>query len=430
MLSTSSKNNRVFALVDCNNFYASCERVFRPDLRDKPIVVLSNNDGIVIARSNEAKALGIGMGEPYFKAEGFIRRHDVKVFSSNYTLYGDMSHRVMEVLRQLEPKVEIYSIDEAFIALPPGGKFDLTAHGRHIQATVRRCTGIPVSVGFAPTKTLAKLANRLAKKDPARGGVFDLTACDDVDALLAATEVGDIWGIGRRSTKKLLARGIRTALDLKNAPDAWARKQLTVTGLRTVWELRGIPCIALDDAPAPKKGIVTSKSFGRRVESLAELTEAVATYTARAAEKLRAQNGIARSLHVFLNTNRFKPELPQYANSVTVTLPEPTASTPVLVRHALAGLKNIYRPGYEYQKAGVMLTEIVSASQRQGNLFEQGRGDAGLMRALDRINERWGRDTVQYAVSGFKREWDFKRLQLSKAYTTRWDHLPVVKASG
>jgi len=429
VLSTSSKNSRVFALVDCNNFYASCERVFRPDLREAPIVVLSNNDGIVIARSNEAKALGIGMGEPYFKVEGFIRKHGVHVFSSNYTLYGDMSHRVMEMLRQLEPEVEVYSIDEAFMALPAGKKFDLTAHGREIQATVKRCTGIPVSIGFAPTKTLAKLASRIAKKDPALGGVFDLTACDDVDALLAATEVADVWGIGRRSTKKLSTRGIRTVLDLKHANDAWVRKQLTVTGLRTVWELRGIPCIALDDAPAPKKGIVTSKSFGRRVESLAELTEAVATYAARAAEKLRAQGGIAHSLHVFINTNRFKPELPQYSNSVTMTLPEPTASTPVLIRHALLGLNRIYRPGYEFQKAGVMLTDIVPSSQRQGNLFERERGDSGLMRALDRINVRWGRDTVQYAVSGFKREWDFKRLQLSKAYTTRWDQLPVVKAS-
>lgn len=423
------QSKRIFALVDCNNFYASCERVFRPDLAGKPVIVLSNNDGNVIARSNEAKALGIKMGEPYFKVRPFLRQNRVAVFSSNYTLYGDMSHRVMSVLRHLEPEVEIYSIDEAFIALPAGAGVDLTGHGRDIQRTVRQWTGIPVSIGFAPTKTLAKLANRVAKKSPACRGVFDLTGTDDLDCVLARIPVEDVWGIGRQYTGKLAGRGVFTARDLKYADDGWVRKHLTVTGLRTVWELRGIPCLPIEEAPPPRKGIVTSKSFGRPVTLLADLREAVATYASRAAEKLRSQRSLAAAIHVFLATNRFKPEKPQYARSVMVTLPEPSSSTPVLIRHALAGLGEIYRPGYEFQKAGVMLTAIVSESCRQRSLFEKPKSDRELMDALDAINRRWGSDTVRCGIAGYRKSWTFKRDHLSRAYTTRWDQLPVVKAS-
>ena len=429
MLSISSKNKKIFALVDCNNFFASCERVFRPDLRQKPIVVLSNNDGNIIARSNEAKALGIAMGEPYFKVESFLKRNNVTVFSSNYTLYGDMSHRVMDILQRCESEVEIYSIDEAFISLPIGKVFDLTGHGRDIRATVKRCTGIPVSIGFAATKTLAKVANRIAKKNPVHGGVFDMTTRLDIDEILGKINVEDLWGIGHQNKEKLNRRGIYNALHLKNADDAWVRKHLTVTGLRTVWELRGIPCIPLEETPPPKKGIVTSKSFGHSVVSHKELREAVATYMTRATEKLRAQRSIATSLQVFICTNRFKPEVPQYSNSLMITLPEPTSSTPVLIKYALRCLKEIYRPGFEYKKAGVMLTEIVPETHRQQNLFVQEPADIKLMKALDCINRKWGRNSVQYACSGFKKPWTFKRVQLSQAYTTRWDQLPVVKAS-
>jgi DNA polymerase V len=407
----------------------SCERVFRPDLWEKPVVVLSNNDGNIIARSNEAKALGIAMGEPYFKVEAFLKRHNVTVFSSNYTLYGDMSHRVMDIIQRLEPEVEVYSIDEAFISMPIGKGPALTEHGREIRTFVKRSTGIPVSIGFATTKTLAKIANRLAKKNPGYGGVFDLTAVNSVDDLLAKIDVGDIWGIGPQNRKKLNRKGIYTALHLKNADDDWVRKQLTITGLRTVWELRGIPCISLEEAPAPKKGIITSKSFGHSVGSHEELREAVATYMTRAAEKLRAQHSIANSLQVFITTNRFKPEEPQYANSLMVTLPEPTASTAVLIRYALRCLQALYRSGYEYKKAGVMLTEIVSETHRQQNLFVQEPSDAKLMQALDHINRKWGSNAVQYACAGIEKPWTFKRVQLSQAYTTSWDHLPVVKAS-
>lgn len=429
VLSANYKNNRIYGLVDCNNFFASCERVFRPDLLGKPIVVLSNNDGNIIARSNEAKALGIAMGEPYFKARPFLKKHNVHVFSSNYTLYGDMSHRVMDILQRIEPDVEVYSIDEMFISFPIGKKNNLTDHGRYMKALVKQWTGIPVSIGFAPTKTLAKLANRIAKKDPQHTGVFDMTVLEESDEVLAATKVEDIWGIGRQYTKKLNNHGIVTARHLQHADDGWIRKHLTVTGLRTVWELRGIPCIPLEKAPAPKKGIVTSKSFGRVVTSLEELGEAVTTYISRAAEKLRSQRSVTGSVSVFITTNRFKPKKPQYANSLMISLSKTTSSTPILIKQALQCLRKIYKPGYEYKKAGVMLTEIIPDSWQQGNLFTEETSGKELMKVLDAINAKWGHSTVQYASAGFKKNWSFKREQLSQAYTTRWDQLPIVKAS-
>jgi DNA polymerase V len=427
--SINLKSNRVVALIDCNNFFASCERVFRPDLWNRPIVVLSNNDGNIIARSDESKALGIKMAEPYFKVRTFLKKNCVEVFSSNYTLYGDMSHRVMSVLKYLESDVKIYSIDEAFISLPAGKEFDFTDHGKHIKAVVQKWTGMPVSVGFAHTKTLAKIANRIAKKNSQHKGVFDLTTQDNIDAILSQIEVNDVWGIGRQYTKKLNAQGIFTAKDLKYSNDKWIKKHLTVMGLRTVWELRGESCISIEDAPAPKKGIITSKSFSRSVTSLKELKEAVATYVSRAAEKLRSQHSIANTLHIFLSTNRFKRDAPQYSNSIQVTLPEPTASTSILIERSLYGIEKIYRSGFEYKKAGVMLLEITPETYRQGNLFDQGRDDRTLMDALDRINFKWGRGTVEYAAAGFKKPWMFKREKLSRAYTTQWDQLPVVKAS-
>jgi DNA polymerase V len=429
LTSCDLRSNTIFALVDCNNFFASCERLFRPDLQDKPVVVLSNNDGNIIARSNEAKALGIAMGEPYFKVKGLLKKHGVAVFSSNYTLYGDISQRVMSVLQHIEPDVEIYSIDEMFISIPGGSKLNLTEHGRHMKAVIQKWTGMPVSIGFGPTKTLTKIANRIAKKNPQHKGVFDLISYGNIDELLTGIKVEDIWGIGRQYTKKLNNRGIVTAHDLKHSNDQWIRKHLTITGLRTVWELRGISCLPLEEVTPPKKAIITSKSFSHPVTSLDELREAVATYVSRAAEKLRSQQSIVQSLLVFLTTNRFKPELPQYANSIQMVLPEPTASTPTLIKHSLHGLEKIYRPDFKYKKAGVMLLEIMPEAFRQASLFDQGKNDRKLMGALDCINSRWGRGTVQYAAAGFRKTWMFKREQLSKAYTTRWDQLPVAKAS-
>jgi DNA polymerase V len=420
---------RLYALLDCNNFYASCERLFRPELEGCPVVVLSNNDGCVIARSNEAKALGVGMGEPFYKCQPLLERHQVAVFSSNYALYGDLSQRVMDVLCQLEPEVEVYSIDEAFFRLPQDTPEAILANGRAIRATVRRQVGLPVSIGYGPTKTLAKIANRIAKKRPEHGGVFAILD-EEVDSILATVEVGDIWGIGRQSARRLATRGISTALDLKNADPAWVRKQLTVTGARTQQELRGTPCLALEASPVPRKSIVTSRSFGRRVTELADLREAVATYVTIAAEKLRGARRKAGCLQVFLTTNRFREEAPQYANSQAVTLGRATSSTPELIGRALTLLDELYRPGYVYQKVGVMLLDLRPENAGQGELFAPPESTANreLMAALDTINHRWGRDTLRYAATGLARPWWLRQAKKSPAYTTDWGQLPVVKA--
>ncbi len=427
MPSTASE---MFGLIDCNNFYASCERLFRPDLAGRPVVVLSNNDGCIIARSNEAKALGIGMGTPYFKQESLIRRHRVAVFSSNYSLYGDISQRVMDVIMHLEPDVEIYSIDEAFIRLPAGRRPDLENWGRWLKATVQKHTGIPVSIGFGPTKTLAKIANRFAKKDPAAAGIFVITAAQPLDSLLATVAVGDIWGIGRRHAARLEKHAIRTALAFKNCADTWIRKQLTVTGLRTAMELRGISCISLDKAGPARKSVCTSRSFGQSVHTLGDLQEAVATYATQAACKLRSSGLRTTVVDVFIRTNSFKKDEPQYCNRKTFILPAPSCHTATLIKVALAALETIYRPGYRYQKAGVLLNGLVPESHEQLHLFQApALRDASLMKAVDQINARWGRETIQSGAAGLAKEWHFRQTKKSPAYTTRWTELPVAKAS-
>ena len=423
--------NSVFALLDCNNFYVSCERLFRPELQDKPVVVLSNNDGCIIARSNEAKALGIAMGAPYFQNRPLIEKHDVEVFSSNYALYGDLSHRVMTVLQQLEAEVEIYSIDEAFIRLPQCRNSGLAEQALLLRKKIKRDVGIPVSIGIGETKTLAKVANRIAKKNPKLGGVFDLTAHPDPDRLLAALPVKNIWGIGPRHAEKLNRHEIHTALELKNSNDQWIRKHLTVVGLRTVMELRGISCIPLDHAPQPRKSVVCSRSFRKAVFSLTDLEEAVSSYASVAAEKLRSEGLAAANLHVFLRTNRHRQDLPQHTDSRMVSLQQPTASTPVLIAKAREGLRKIYRPGFAYQKAGVMLTELVRRGMILQNLFQDPPDEnAAVLAALDTINSRWGRNTLQYAASGLAKPWCMSQEHKSPSYTTRWNELPVVKASG
>ena len=430
------QQQRMFALVDCNNFYVSCERVFAPGVRGVPAVVLSNNDGCVIARSPEAKALGIGMGEPAFKREGFFRRNGVRVFSSNYALYGDMSRRVMQVLERFSPEMEVYSIDEAFLRLSPLPGAGVVEQARALRETVRRWTGITVSVGLGATKTLAKVANRIAKKDPAARGVFDLAAHPDPDGVLAGVEAGDVWGVGRRTVRKLAARGVRTALALRELPDAWVRRNMTVTGLMTVYELRGRSCIDLDNAPAPKQSITTSRSFGRPVTIWAHMAEAVAAYTARAAEKLRRQNGTASQIMVYIMTNPHKPDEPQYSNSRTTPLAVPTAHTPTLLKAARATLEAIYKPGYSYKKAGIILLGIESGPARRLSLLTLGPAPAvpedpraqQLMQALDAANQRWGRDTIHYADTGTGRAWKMRQSRKSPRYTTSWTELPVVGA--
>lgn len=431
-----STTPNLFALVDCNNFYASCERVFDPSLARAPVVVLSNNDGCVIARSAEAKALGVEMGEPAFKREGWFRAKGVRVFSSNYALYGDMSRRVMDTLSRFAPRMEVYSIDEAFLHLAPEPGRDLTAIARGIAATVRRWTGIPVSIGIGATKTLAKVANRTAKKHPACGGVLDLAAHPDPDAVLDAVDAADVWGVGRKYAAMLRRHGVTTARALRDCPDAWVRKRMTIQGLMTVRELRGQSCIPLEDAPPPKKSILTSRCFGRPVTTWGEMAEAVAAYTARAAEKLRRQHSVCASLMVFLLTNPHKADEPQYSNSRTVALPVSTAHTPTLLRTARGILETIYRPGYSYKKAGVMLAGLERTDARQLSLLtlppdpavaEDPRGE-DLMRALDAVNAKWGRGALTYAAAGLGRPWKMRQNRKSPHYTTSWEDLPRVKA--
>ena len=419
----------IFALVDCNNFYASCERVFSPRLEGKPIVVLSNNDGCVVARSNEAKALGIGMGAPEFQIRPLLRAHRVQVFSSNYTLYGDMSQRVMETLEQFCPDLEVYSIDEAFLSLVGFERSNLTEYGRQIRRTVKQWTGIPVSVGIAETKTLAKIANRVAKRTPDTGGVCDLLACSDRDALLGRIVVEDVWGIGRNHAHMLKQHGITNALQLRGVDDQWIRKRMGIVGLRLVMELRGVSCLDLEQCPPPKQSLTCSRAFGTLINTLAEMEEAVSVYTSRVAEKLRRGRLAATVLTVCLTTNEFK-EGPQYSNALTLHLPVVTDSTSELIGCALQGIRTIYRDGYLYKKAGVILTGLVPANQTQADLFDvQDRGKSRrLMSALDAVNDRWGTGTLQYASSGITKAWKTQFHRRSQAYTTDWDELPIVNA--
>ena len=421
----------VFALVDCNNFYVSCERVFDPKLDGKPVIVLSNNDGIVVARSNEAKALGIAMGVPAFQVRSLIRAHDVQVFSSNYALYGDLSRRVMDTLAQFSPQVEVYSIDEAFLSLSGFAGRNLTEYGRAIRATVKRWTGIPVSVGIAETKTLAKIAGEVAKHRRDAGGVCDLTAWPDRGALLADIPVEDVWGVGPNWARLLMEHGVRTARDLREADEHWIRKRMGVTGARIVQELRGVSCLTVEDCPPPKQAVTVSRMFGRPITTLAEMREAVAAYTARAGEKLRQERLAATVLTVFLTTNPFKKDEPQYSNAVTISLPVATDATPELLRCALRGIERIYREGYCYNKAGVMLTALVPASQHQLDLFEDRdrTRSSRLMRVLDRINADMGAGTLRYAAEGYVKRWRTRFERRSPVNTTNWRDLPVVKAS-
>jgi DNA polymerase V len=419
----------IFALVDCNNFYASCERVFNPKLNSQPIVVLSNNDGCVVARSNEAKALGIRMGVPEFQIRPLLRAHHVQVFSSNYTLYGDMSQRVMETLEQFCPDLEIYSIDEAFLSLSGFASRNLTEYGRTIRATVKQWTGIPVSVGIAETKTLAKIANRVAKRTPDTSGVFDLFACLDRDALLSSVAVEDVWGIGPNHARVLNQHGITTALQLREIDDTWIRKRMGVVRLCLVMELRGVSCLDLEQCPPTKQSLTCSRAFGTRIHTLAEMEEAVSVYTSRVAEKLRRGRLAATVLTVCLTTNEFK-EGAQYSNALTLKLPIVTDSTSELIGCALQGIRVIYRDGYLYKRAGVILTGLVPVSQTQTDLFDthDRKKSKRLTTALDAVNDRWGAGTLQYASSGITKAWKTQFHRRSPAYTTDWGGLPVVNA--
>lgn len=423
---------RSIALIDVNNFYVSCERVFNPSLEGKPMVVLSNNDGCAIARSNEAKALGVKMGEPWFKLKDLARHHGIIAYSSNYALYADMSNRVMEILRGFSPQQEVYSIDECFLDLTGFERRDLTDYGLEIRSRIKEWLGLPVCVGIGASKTLAKLANHIAKKNPEFNGVCDSNAMTEQewDAWLARIEVGEVWGIGRKLAPQLNAMGIQSVLDLKRADTATIRSRFSVVLEKTIRELNGTVCIDLEEAPPPKQQIVSSRSFGMPITDLQSLAESVTLYMSRAAEKLRRQQSCAGSVHVFIRTSPFKPDEAYYANSLTIPLPSPTDDTVKLVRAVLWGLRRIYKPGYRYQKAGVMLSELVPLDQCQGDLFAQTpqtTRSARLMAAMDSINRSMGRQTVKLAAEGFRQPWKMKQGNRSPGYTTRWAELPVIR---
>ena len=416
------------ALVDCNNFYCSCERVFDRRLEGVPVIVLSNNDGCAIARSQEAKALGIKMGDPAFKLRGLIRREGVRVFSSNYTLYGDMSRRVNEVLAEFATHAEIYSIDETFLRLDHAAA-ELEAMGRDIRAAVLAGVGIPTCVGIGPSKTLAKVGNAIAKKVPEMRGVCSLMDEERRTALLDAWPVSEVWGIGSATTGKLQARGVHTAGQLARFSPKQARMLGTVVLERLILELQGVPCLDLEEIAPAKKGTAVTRSFGAPVLTLDGIMEAITKHATRAGEKLRRENLVAGQLTAFLHTNKHKPAAPQYAGSRSVRLQPMTNDARALTAAARRCIEGAYRDGYAYAKCGVMLDDLRDPSEAPIPLFDDApRGSAALMAAIDAINGKFGRASVRLASQGFTAPWDLRAEHKSPRYTTRWDELPVVQA--
>lgn len=420
---------KAIALIDANNFYVSCERLFDPGLRGRPVVVLSNNDGCVVSRSNEAKRLGIRMAVPVFQIRSIIEREDVQVLSSNYELYGDLSHRMMEVLEDCSPDVERYSIDEAFISLEAEDSRELEMLGQKIKDRVYRHTGIPVSIGIAATKTLAKAAGHHAKTLPELNGVFDLTPPSLQVPVLRRTPIEEVWGIGWRWATKLKGHGIRTAFDLREARDEWIRRNMSITGLRLAHELRGVACHTLDTCPAPRRAINSTRSFGEMVESKEDLQAAVAQFVTRAAEKLRREKMVAGAITVFVRTNKFHQDEEQFSGSMTLQLAPMTCITNDIQAIAFKALESIYRPGLRYKKAGVMLSGLVPARIIPQPLWEMEKTERmrELMGNVDRLNRRFGRETVQCGVFVSEGKWRMQMNSRSPRYTTRWDELLKVE---
>lgn len=419
----------MFALVDCNNFYASCERVFRPDLNGKPLVVLSNNDGCVIARSNEAKSLNIPMGAPAFKFKSVFKKHRIQVFSSNYALYADMSSRVMQGLSEFTPGVEIYSIDEAFLSFKGFENYDLEEYGRQIRRKVSKGTGIPLSVGIAPTKALAKLSNRIAKKFPERTQhVYFINSDKQRIKALKWLKIQDVWGIGRKHSERLHKIGVNNAFQFTQLPDAWVKKNMSIVGLRLKRELEGKSVLELEEQKN-KKNIAVTRSFEKMYSDYEQIKERVVTFAVTVAEKLRRQNSVCNALMIFLHTNGFRKELPQYARNIIIDFPYASNSGPELAKFALAGLERIYKKGYRYKKAGVIALEIVPESPRQLTLF--GGADPRLrklMKAADDINDAYGQGTVKLAAQNLKKTWKMRQEKLSPHYSTRLSDIIKVNA--
>lgn len=417
--------HHTFALVDCNNFYASCEQLFQPELVGRPVVVLGNNDGIVVARSRKARDLGVEMGVPYFKIQRVFEGGGGVAFSSNYTLYGDMSQRVMETLRDFTDRVEVYSIDEAFLDLDDAPQC-LPALASEICRTVKQWTGLSVSIGLAQTKTLAKLANKVAKKGEGRRNLRDHP---HLQSVLQEVPVEEVWGIGPKYRKLLQSYRIKNAFQLSQVDEKWARQQMTVMGQRTVLELKGIPCFRLDEMPPSKKAIARSRQFGQAIVDLDELYQPLAGYVASAARELRRQKSVAGAMRVSLETSRFIEHT--YSNSILRSLPWPTAATGELIQWACQALERIYKPDYEYRRCGVMLADLAPEETLQTSLFTTEYYDESkktVMEALDRITAEWGRHALRHAREGFSQRWRMRQSRRSPRYTTRWDELPVVNA--
>jgi len=415
---------RSIALIDVNNFYVSCERVFNPKLEDKPVVVLSNNDGCAISRSNEAKELGIKMGTPWFKLKEFAKQENVTALSSNYTLYLDMSHRVMTLLSKFSPDQEVYSVDESFLDLTSFKSKDLIKYGQQIKTKIKQWSGLPVSIGIGSTKTLSKLANHIAKKNPSFKGVCNLNVMDEdtLETWMSHFPVSDVWGVGRSLAPKLNQLGIISVLDLKHADPDYIRQQFSIVLEKTVRELNGVMCIELKDIEEPNKEIIVSRSFGRRIRDKQELIEAVTSYTSRAAERMRKQNSVATSLYIYIRTSPHNDKK-QYANGVNIPLFQPSDDTIVLTNAALLGLDYIYRDGFDYQKAGITLCNLTSKDKVQGNLFNNTISNS-RMRVMDTINQRW-KGKLRLGSEGITKEWEMKANFKSRNYTTNWDQLII-----
>lgn len=417
-----------FALVDCNNFYASCERLFRPNLKNQPVVVLSNNDGCVIARSQEAKDVGIGMGAPLFKIRALIEEHDVAVCSSNYALYGDISERVMSTLGSNAPNHEVYSIDECFLDVDNLGVPDLSEWCRNLRKSTYRWTGIPVSIGVGPTKTLAKLANRLAKKSVKAGGVIDLSNHPDwIEPALRKTPIGDVWGVGRKWSQMLQERGIMTAYDFAHAEDGWIRKKMGVVGLRTLHELRGYVCHALENQPQPKQTTCCTRSFGETITDKSQVHDALMSFAERAAEKVRTADQVAGVVQVFIRTDSFNPNTVQKSLSGSITFDQATSDTRAISGAVTRILDRIWREGFAWKKAGVMMLDLTAKGSAPLSLFDiVPKHNDGLMLAIDTINAKHGRGSVGLGLAGKDQDWRMRRDNLSPSFTTKWSDLVKV----
>ena len=425
---SSTLYTKKIALIDCNSFYVSCERLFKPKIRRLPVVVLSNNDGCIISRSNEAKALGIKMGEPYFKARNIIIKNNVQVFSSNYSLYGDISRRVMRTLKRFNSKIEVYSIDEAFLDLSNFSDKEVKDVGKEIRNTVLQWTGIPTSIGIAETKTLSKVANHIAKKQ--KSGVVSLVNIKDLDPILEKVEVRDIWGVGKQLSKFYIKNGIYNAKQLKNASNTWIKKTKNVLSSRTAMELRGVPCIEIETKQAKRKSCCVSRSFGKKVEKLRELKESVTSYCLNAAEKIRSESLVCKSVTVFIRTSPFQNKGIFYSNSKTIDFPIATNNSIEIVKNALTGLDLIYKDGFKYQKAGIILSGL-SDSEKGNSLFKSTKDERikNLMQSIDNTNYRYGRSTISLASAGINKKWSMRRQYSSKIDTADFYSLPKILAN-